>query len=254
MERQILTLHDFSTKKSCFLDDRVIAYLSKTIDHLETGKSFDELVEVLDDLANVYQAKDDMPNATNTLLREADILGTLGNMNGKASIVMKVGSSWYQEGDNAAAIDLYRQAVDIYTSVGNLPKVAEAFQNLGTAYRNAGQFDDAHACFQKSMGINEELGRFAEIAWTFASVARAHDMAGEGDEAIDAKQESIDTYLGLDAMREAAEGLADIAALQAKYGRHDAMNTSLEQAAMLYEELRMPDQASQCRSKKMSDN
>ena len=248
-----ITLQDLFTKKMCNLDDRVIEYLSKAIDLLEKSKNLDELVEVLDDLAKVYQAKGDMPNATGTLLREANVLETLGDLNGKASVVMMVGSWWYQEGDNAAAIAMYRQALEIFMVIGNIPKVAEAYQNLGTAYRNAGQFEDAHGCFQKSMGINEELGRFAEIAWTFGSMARAYDMEGKGFETIDAKQESIDTYLGLDARREAAEGLAELADLQAKHDKQDAVNASLEQAPVLYEELNMLDQASQCRSKKMND-
>ena len=48
-----------------------------------------------------------MPNATSTLLKEADVLEALGNLAGKANVIMVAGFWWYQAGDYAAAIELY---------------------------------------------------------------------------------------------------------------------------------------------------
>ena len=220
----------------------------------ETREQSNDLADMaanLDIVAKDCKAKGDNETATSMLMQEADLLGQLGDLQGKAQAIMLAGSWRYQNGDYIAAIDAYNQVLDINISTGNFAGIATSYQNLGTAYRNAEQFTKAHESFRKSMALNDEIGNLANVALTLGSDSKAWDMEGNGDEAIDAKQEMADVYLGLDAKKEAADALSEMADLQTKYDKQDAANASLEQAAVLYEEINMLDQASQCRAKKI---
>ncbi len=61
-----------------------------------------------------------------------------------------LGLAWYESGDYAKAIELYKRAIELN------PVYAPAFNNLGVAYAKQGRFDQALRCYKKATEIDPD--------------------------------------------------------------------------------------------------
>ncbi len=78
----------------------------------------------------------------------------------RSTLLMNIGSSYYERGDYLTALDYYRRSLDLQlVQLGDAhPQIAVAFENLANAEQALGQLEAALADHTRALRIHERIG------------------------------------------------------------------------------------------------
>jgi len=96
-----------------------------------------------------------------------------------------------QQGENAAAIPLFRQSLAIWQDLGDQTQMAVELNSLGITYRSMGDLATAMSHFQDSITIARHTGNELRLSTALSNLGIAQIDAGNVSEATQALQEAL---------------------------------------------------------------
>jgi DNA-binding SARP family transcriptional activator/tetratricopeptide (TPR) repeat protein len=139
-------------------------------------------------------------------------------------------------GKHEAALQQARYAAVIYRTLGDRQGHAAAVDRIGVIHRYSARFRDALAHHQEAMDIHRQIGDEHGVARDVGNVGIAYTSLGEYSRAIDYLNQALDIYRRASDRRGEARTLMNICAAQGDQGYHrDALSNCQESLSVFRE-------------------
>lgn len=115
-----------------------------------------------------------------------------GNLRGQAHVLNLLG--WYQSqlGEHALALASCRQSLELNRTLGNDIAMANALDSIGYAHQHLGEYEQAANCYLQSLAFFRALGEPYYTAQALTHVGDVRHAMGDGPAARAAWQEALE--------------------------------------------------------------
>jgi predicted ATPase/class 3 adenylate cyclase len=96
-----------------------------------------------------------------------------------------------QQGENAAAIPLFRQSLAVWQEIGDQTQMAVELNSLGITYRSLGDLAAARSLFEESIAIAREIGNDLRLSTALSNLGIAEIDTGNVDHATEVLEEAL---------------------------------------------------------------
>jgi tetratricopeptide (TPR) repeat protein len=159
--------------------------------------------------------------------------------------------AWLRErqGRNAEALDHSQRALDVFRAAEHMTGQASALNMVGWFHARLGDYRQALDFCQEALALNEQLGYQAGLAATWDSLGYAHHHLGDHQSAADCYGQALRLYQEAADRYNQADVLAHLGDTYDASGDRDAARSAWQQAVAIFDELGLPDDADQLRTK-----
>jgi predicted ATPase len=135
-----------------------------------------------------------------------------------AGVAHGLGVLMDQQGEAAAARQLFELSLAIGRDLGDLDRQARALNSLGIVHRHLEDFDTARALLEESIAINREIDSF-RLPAVLANLGQLENAAGNLDRAAELAQEALERDLARGDLFGAAIDQHTLALIHLRAGR-----------------------------------
>lgn len=183
------------------------------------GKDQSLELEILHNMAEVYQVTG-KPQAALRLLQAAlPIRREMGDRAGEAAILNNMAEVYRFTGQPLEALNLYREALSLLQEAGNRAGEASVLNNIAGVYRVTGKPQEALNLYQAALLLMREGGDRAGEAWTLIGMAVVYQTIGQPMKALSLYQEILPLMREVDNRAGEATALSNMAILYRILGR-----------------------------------
>ena len=122
----------------------------------------------------------------------------LGDRNGEAQALNRIGQIFWQRADYAQALDYQKQALQLEQALDHPRGVAQCLSSMGLIYYKQSQYDEALTCHQQALAVARALGNRGDVARHLSNIGVVYIDRGEHAQASAYYEEAlaIDRELG----------------------------------------------------------
>jgi tetratricopeptide (TPR) repeat protein/transcriptional regulator with XRE-family HTH domain len=173
----------------------------------------------------------------------------VGHPTGEAYVHLSL--AWLRERQEryAEALDHSQQALGVFRASGHRTGLASALNMVGWFHARLGDHRRALDFCQQALALHEELGYQAGLAATWDSLGYAHHHLGDHQAAADCYRQALRFYREAGDRYNQADVLTHLGDTHDAAGERDAARQAWQQAVKILDQLGMPEDAHQLRTK-----
>lgn len=172
-------------------------------EHLLSLFSTDEISQerarALHDAGSIYIEITKFRKALEVLLQSFELYESLGDLDGMASVNVRIGSIYRNISDFDNALAYQSKALETFLAIESRDeqKLAVAYNNTGIIYKDLGRYDEAIDMHQKSLALKQGIGYERGMVYSFNNLGETYRLKGELNESKRylEKAESLATQL-----------------------------------------------------------
>lgn len=138
--------------------DLSLNYYIKSLDIAKSIKNIKGISLAYNNMANVYQKKEDYPKAVKFYQKALKIQEISKDSSSICNCMMNLGSCYGKLKDSRNALKYLRQSLSIAKSIGDLEIKALCYMNLGVSYHQKGFFDHSVKMLDFAKEVAKEAG------------------------------------------------------------------------------------------------
>ena len=197
-----------------------------------------QLAQTRMSLADAYALLDHLQDALHLLADAEAYLRRTDRRDRLAHVLVSTGWVHHLSGRPGTAIPLLREAIELYRALGNRNGEAAALDRLGTALRETGDFAAALDAYRGSFSLSEAAGSPKDAANTALNIGCLYQEWGKTEEARRQLADARDRLAPIEDPKAHSQVEYCQARLEHRQGDLDAALRSLEQALAIVEGLR----------------
>ncbi len=124
--------------------------------------------------------------------KSLEIYEKLGDSQGAAESLLKIGTIYQDKGDYHSALKNYQKSLEIREKIGDTRGIAESLHQIGMIYEQRGDYDAALDYYQKALEIKEKIGDKKGKAISLHQLGKIHEERGDYDAALDHYQKALE--------------------------------------------------------------
>lgn len=151
----------------------------------------EEKTQLFNECGSVYRRASKSRKAIDLHHKALDIARQLGDRQGEASSLARLGLSLKDRGESHAALEANRAALAIFDDLEHIESVATMHHNTGSLLLSIGQPEAALAELNRALEIRQRSGEPGPLGSTLSKVANAYEVLGETARAQDLLSQAL---------------------------------------------------------------
>ncbi|EED80033.1 predicted protein [Postia placenta Mad-698-R] len=174
-------------------DDAEMA-LHQALEHHKASGSQQGEAKDLRDLAWIYQYRDDLNRARDTLEEALSLCRAIEDHLGEASALESLGDLFYRQDDIDNAETSLNAALSLYGAIDDRLGEANTLQSLGDVYCRRNDYDKAERTYKKAASLHHSLQDRLGEATDHRGLAMMYTERGDLDKAEASSRAALDLY------------------------------------------------------------
>ena len=194
----------------------------------------------LNNQANIFQQKGEIPKALELYNKGLKIYENLGDKIGVAAILNNTGLIYKNQGDLQKSLECYQKSLVLQEEVGDKIGLAKALNNLGFMYNQLKDFPKAIDFYERSLKIREEINDKEGLAVSYNNLGSIYSREGDINKTIEYFKKSIIIFGELNNKEGMVYSYSNLGSAQLKLGKTEEAFQSGIKAMQIAQDLGYP--------------
>ncbi|MGG6237476.1 CHAT domain-containing tetratricopeptide repeat protein [Nodosilinea sp. AN01ver1] len=193
----------------------------------------------LNNMGAVYSDLGEYETALDYCQQALSLRRAVGDREGEAVTLDNIGGIYNVTGDYATALDYYQQALPLRRAVGDRQGEATTLNNIGVIYQLQGDRATALEYYQQALPLRRAVGDRQGEATTLNNIGTSYQALGDRATALDSYQQALPLRRAVGDRSGEADTLYNLALLYREQNQLEDALTTLNDAIVLIEDLRL---------------